>query len=131
MAKTVEECQVSVNETTYKKPVETTETAPKVAQQQAPYPFPAAPSMYPPYPPGCMGGAMPTPYMPPCPAPYPGGYATPYAVRGAQDERFFVGGFGYPFVGGWGWGGYPYYGGWGWGGYPYYGGWYRYPYLNY
>lgn len=136
VAKTVEEYQVSVNETTYEKPVKPNDTAPKVAQQQAPtpstpYPFPAAPSMYPPYPPGCMGGAMPTPYMPPCPAPYPGGYATPYAVRGAQDERFFVGGFGYPFVGGWGWGGYPYYGGWGWGGYPYYGGWYRYPYLNY
>ena len=50
--------------------------------------------------------------------------------RSPQDERFFIGGFGYPFFGGWGWGGYyPYYGGWGWGGYPSYGGWYRNPYL--
>ena len=133
VAKTVEQCQVSVNETVYKKPDEATSNTSQVAQQ-APYPFPATPSMmYPPYQAGCLSGAAPYPshYMNPCAVPpYPGAYVNPYAARGVQDERFFIGGFGYPFFGGgWGWGGYPYYGGWGWGGYPYYGGWYRYPYL--
>ena len=71
------------------------------------------------------------PYVNPYPVSYGTPYgAAPYGMRSPQDERFFIGGFGYPFFGGWGWGGYyPYYGGWGWGGYPSYGGWYRNPYL--
>ena len=145
VAASVEQYNVSVNQKNYQQSNQTTAQTQTqgVAAQPLPYPLPLTPSMlYSPYKPSCSSGPMPypAPYANPYAVgpyvnPYPVSYGTPfgaapYGMRSPQDERFFIGGFGYPFFGGWGWGGYyPYYGGWGWGGYPSYGGWYRNPYL--
>ena len=145
VAASVEQYNVSVNQKNYQQSNQTTDQTQTqgVAAQPLPYPLPLTPSMlYSPYKPSCSSGPMPypAPYANPYAVgpyvnPYPVSYGTPYGaapygMRSPQDERFFIGGFGYPFFGGWGWGGYyPYYGGWGWGGYPSYGGWYRNPYL--
>ena len=148
----IEQYNISVNQKTYQQPKQTTTltstqsvtptqsaTPAPAVNQMSPYLNPPIPPMMNlPYAPSCSSAAIPyqVPGMPPYANPYLGTYSpygvpysSPYAMRGAQDERFFVGGFGYPFFGGWGWGGYPFFGGWGWGRYPYYGGWYRSPYL--
>ena len=103
--KTMEEYLVNMNKSYSQGPSTYTTTnyqVPNVPQMTFPYsqaPYPPLPNPYAiPYPPVC---GMPS---------------------GPEDERFIIGGFGYPFFGGFGWGGYPYYGGFGWGGYPYYGG---------
>lgn len=127
--KSVEEYKVSVNQGYYQGQASSTNTPPT----PTPTPMPNIPPMPYPYPPSCSAGPAPyypTPYPAPYPSPYqyPMGapYANPYAMTRGQDDRFFVGGFGYPFFGGWG--GYPFFGGYGWGGYPYYGGWGGYGY---
>ena len=127
--KSVEEYKVSVNQGYYQGQASSTNTPPT----PTPTPMPNIPPMPYPYPPSCSVGPAPyypTPYPAPYPSPYqyPMGapYANPYAMTRGQDDRFFVGGFGYPFFGGWG--GYPFFGGYGWGGYPYYGGWGGYGY---
>ena len=101
---TMEEYLVNMNKSYYQGAPSYTTTnyqVPNVPQMTFPYagvPYPPMQSPYSiPYPPVCG------------------------MTRGPEDERFFMGGFGYPFYGGFGWGGYPFYGGYGWG-YPYYGG---------
>lgn len=125
--KSVEEYKVSVNQGYYQGQPSSNNTTPPPMPNVAPIPYP--------YPPTCSVG--PTPYYPaPYPTPYPSPYqypigapyANPYAMTRGQDDRFFMGGFGYPFFGGYGFGGYPFFGGYGWGGYPYYGGWGGYGY---
>ena len=133
VAASVEQYNVSVNQKNYQQSNQTTAQTQTqgVAAQPLPYPLPLTPSMlYSPYKPSCSSGPMPypAPYANPYAVgpyvnPYPVSYGTPYGaapygMRSPQDERFFIGGFGYPFFGGWGWGGYPSYGGW-----------YRNPYL--
>ena len=151
----IEQYNVSVNQKTYQQPKQTTTltSTQSVTPTQSATPVPAVNQMSPylnppippmmnlPYAPSCSSAAMPyqVPGMPSYANPYLGTYSpygvpysSPYAMRSAEDERFFVGGFGSPFFGGWGWGGYPFFGGWGWGRYPYYGGWGwgRYPYYG-
>lgn len=101
--KTMEEYLVNMNKTYYQgAPAYTAPSyqVPNVPQMTFPY----APTPYPPLP-----NPYAIPYPPTCPMP-----------RGPEEERLFVGGFGYPFYGGFGFG-YPFYGGYGYG-YPFYGG---------
>lgn len=102
--KTMEEYLVNMNKSYYQGPSTYTTTnyqVPNVPQMTFSY----TPTPYP---------SLPTPYT----IPYPPVCGMP---RGPEDERFIIGGFGYPFYGGFGWGGYPFFGGYGWG-YPFYGG---------
>ena len=128
--KSVEEFKVSVNkgyfqgQSSYSTQPIPAPSMPPVGYPYGPSPAPCGPVPYgnPYVTPYNYPGINPysTPYGAACPTPY----MTPYPMtRGPQDDRFFMGGFGSPFHGGWGWGGSPFYGGWGWGGSPFFGGW--------
>lgn len=139
--KSVEEFKVSLNQgffqgqPTYSTQPALTQNMPPVGHPFGPSPtsygpVPYGPSPYGPSPTACgpvpYGMPYATPYNYPGINPYPTPYGNPYGMsRGPQDERFFMGGFGSPFFGGWGWGGSPFFGGWGWGwgGSPFFGGW--------
>lgn len=132
--KSVEEFKVSLNQgffqgqPTYQTQSSLMQNMPPVGHPYGPSPASCGPIPYGPLPTPCgpvpYGMPYATPYNYPNVNPYPTPYGNPYGMsRGPQDERFFMGGFGSPFYGGWGWGGSPFFGGWGWGGSPFFGGW--------